>query len=405
MPAQPPVNPLAPIALAGRRSRAACAVLVALLFSAPAARADEVVATLAAPAPISAFAGRIAWSAYDAATGRYRLMTAADGTVGRVPVRPRVVPFDVDLGPGPNGDVQAVYSRCRREPGPQALRNAIVQMPGWSTGRGCDLYRFAFATGREYRIAAASSASASEFLPTIWKQHVAFARVYDLDSRPYLYWRRLDGAGPSRRLPAGTRSSYRVCSPPPAGCETQRRIVEPGPTALDLRGTRLAFGWDSGHSSGPTSAAYLDTIRRESISRHLLQRRGSGSLQGKEIVTPVLGARSVLWGSITFGENQGNELRRQTLDTGAVSSAALPAPSQRDGYTRPALAVARNGRQIAYLLSGRALTGEPGCTPQNPCNAEAGCTQAEPCTLRIAQELTFAPELLSANRHTPKLGA
>jgi hypothetical protein len=392
MPALPSVNLLAPAARRRRRSQAACGVLVALLCGAPAARADELVATLAAPAPISAFDGRLAWSAFDTATGRYRLMTAADGTGTRGPVRPRAVPFDVDLGPGPNGDVQAVYSRCRREPGPQALRNAIVQMPGWSTGRGCDLYRFAFDTGREHRIAVANSASASEFLPTIWKQHVAFARVYK-HSRPYLYWRRLDDAGPSRRLPAGARSSYRVCSPPPAGCETQRLIVEPGPTALDLRGTRLAFGWDSGHSSGPTSAAYLDTIRRQSISRRLLQRRGSGSLQGKEIVTPVLSAGSVLWGSITFGEDQGNELRRLTLTTGALSSAALPAPSQRDGSPRPVLAIARNGRQIAYLLSGHAETGEPGCTPP------------EPCTLRIAQDLAFTPEQHMTDRHTAKLGA
>jgi hypothetical protein len=97
----------------------------------------------------------------------------------------------------------------------------------------------------------------------------------------------------------------------------------------------------------------------------------------------------VLWGSITFGERQGNESRRLTLATGAVTAALLPAPSQRDGYARPALAIALNGRQLVYLLSGRSFPGDPGCTPERPCIAEAGCTPAEPCTLRVAQELTY----------------
>jgi hypothetical protein len=375
-----------------RRSAAAVSALVAAVLSlAPTAHADEVVATIAAPSPISAFAGRIAWSAYDTASGRYRLMTRSNGIVARVPVRSRGVPFDVDLGPGADGGVVAVYSRCRREPGRQTLGNAIVQLPGWSTGRGCDLYRFAFATGREHRIAGASSARASEFLPTIWRRRVAFARVYDGSTRPYLYWRRLDGAGGSRRLRAGARSRYRLCAPPPAGCARQRLVVEPGPTALDLRDTHLGFGWDSGDVGGPTSAVYLETVRRDSIALRLLQRRGSGGLQGKELITPAHDGGRVLWGSVTFGEDQGNELRRLTRSTGAIEAAPLPAPSQRDGFARPVLATAADGGTIFYLLSGHTLTGEPGCSPQRPCNADAGCSAGEPCSVRVAQDLAFAP--------------
>ena len=39
-----------------------------------------------------------------------------NGVTSRVPVRPRSVPFDADLGPDVNGETVAAYSRCAREP-------------------------------------------------------------------------------------------------------------------------------------------------------------------------------------------------------------------------------------------------------------------------------------------------
>lgn len=80
------------------------------------AHADVTVATVSNPTPVSFFAGRLSWSAFDSARNGYVLMTHAAGSTSVVPARERSVPFDADLGPDEHGDTVAVYSRCGREP-------------------------------------------------------------------------------------------------------------------------------------------------------------------------------------------------------------------------------------------------------------------------------------------------
>ena len=132
------------------------AFCAALLGTASVARADVTVATVANPTPVSFFAGRLVWSEFDPARNGYVLMTQAGGTTSVVPVRPRGVPFDADLGPDEHGDTVAVYSRCGQEPAGRGI-------PQWRTGRGCDIFKFTFATGRETRISSANGARSSEF--------------------------------------------------------------------------------------------------------------------------------------------------------------------------------------------------------------------------------------------------
>ena len=155
-------------------------------------------------------------------------------------------------------------SRRARDP---RTGNVIArQMFQWSRARGCDIYMFAFDTGAEVRVRYASTRGASEFLPTVWTDRIAFARVFErrrgrAGERAYLYVRPnslMDSNGPrgrSQRVPAGARARGRFCSGRPRRC---RVLVEPGPTALDLRTRRLAFGWDSNYE--PTSAVYIDTL-------------------------------------------------------------------------------------------------------------------------------------------------
>src|SRR4051794_17709033 len=94
---------------------AALALVVAAAALAPAA-----VASAQAPAPttiagvdrvtpIAAFGGRVAWSVFDPASRTWSLVSRAGGVTQPVPVAPRRVPFDVDLGPGPDGGTVAVY--------------------------------------------------------------------------------------------------------------------------------------------------------------------------------------------------------------------------------------------------------------------------------------------------------
>src|SRR6187401_2585675 len=145
--------------------------LAAFVLPAADAAADNVIATVTRPTPVSAHAGRIVWSAFDPSQNAYFLTQRVGGVTSRVPVRPRAVPFDVDLGPDAGGETVAAYSRCSKDPRARDPRigNAIAELPDWASGRGCDLYRFDFATGRETRIATANSPSSSEFLPSVWK--------------------------------------------------------------------------------------------------------------------------------------------------------------------------------------------------------------------------------------------
>ena len=112
-------------------------------------------------------------------------------------------------------------------------------LPQRSTGRGCSIYSFNFVTGRETVIAAANSPNASQFLPTVWKAQIVFARTYPrkkgvAGQRAYFYVRPLVGAGHSRRLPAGRRATVRT--------QSGKRLAESGrpPSTSADRASRSA---------------------------------------------------------------------------------------------------------------------------------------------------------------------
>jgi hypothetical protein len=307
----------------------------------------------------------------------------------------RAVPFDVDLGLASGGGIVAAYSRCRREPQRRdpAIGNAIVQMPDWARGRGCDLYLYDFDSGKERRIGGASSRRGSEFLPSVWRDRVAFARTYPQRAstgglHPHLYLRSLDGRHGARRLPGGPRSRLRFCSgTKPRRC---RLKVEPGPTALDLEGRRLAFAWDSGYTDGGSSGAYLDTIARRRSFRKLLDRPVvSGDIQGSEILTPTIDDGQVFWELTLFGDTTSNALHRFQISTGRIQVAVLPGPGSPETYVRPVLATAVAAGAIYYLASG-VQTNEPGCSVQSPCLATPGCSDTAPCQIRRAAGLSFS---------------
>ena len=145
----------------------------ALVSAAAAAHADVLIATERAQTTVSAFDGRLVWSSFDPASRAYKLMTRVGGVTSVVPVTPRTAPFDVDLGPNRKKHTAAAYSRCSQEP---ALNTSPIRQ---STARACDLYEFDFATGRETRLAGASTSGASEVLPSLWKGRLAFVRIYE----------------------------------------------------------------------------------------------------------------------------------------------------------------------------------------------------------------------------------
>ncbi|MCP9491920.1 MAG: hypothetical protein MSC31_18905 [Solirubrobacteraceae bacterium MAG38_C4-C5] len=201
------------------------------------------------------------------ASDRYFLVRFIEGGLDRadeflrLPVEPRMgVPFDVEMGPDQDGDAVAVYSRCELEPDVDRVREQFGARifsnpyPAYTAGRGCDIYRYDFNTQRESRIEGASTRDASEVLPSIWGDQVAFARVYEgRDGNrgvyPYLYVRPLDG-GRSERQPGGSRGTEGL----------------PGPTRLDLYGRRLSFSWNySTREAGRGGPAGVTELRLDTV--------------------------------------------------------------------------------------------------------------------------------------------
>ncbi len=301
-------------------------VLVLLLMLLPlalpgSAAADTIIANERAPSKVSAEINRVVWSSYDPATGDYHLMSRdTQGNVTQLPVAPRKVPFDVDVGFLGEGAEAITYSRCRREPSLIGGGSAGV-LPNWATGRGCDIYLFDPDTQREVKYAPTAGGNASEFLPTASPAgRIAFARVYEhrrgrRGKLPYLYAKR--GSHSLRRLPGGPRGKTGL----------------PGPTSLDLNGARLAFGWDWTplHRGVTASAVVVDEIR----GPHRTLESVTGGLTLRTLFSPSISLRDVLWGRTIAIDNPRSEfhfapgLTRSTRSAPGplymVSTAGLPA--------------------------------------------------------------------------------
>ena len=373
------------------------ACVLALACPAAAAAADQTLARMARPAPVSSFDGRILWSEFDAPQQKFFLTQHFGGVTTRLPVAPRAVPFDVDVGRNPGNNPVAAYSRCRREPTRRDPRtgSALTQMPQWSTGRGCDVYMLNLITNVEIRVGGASSSRASEFLPAIWGSRIAFARVYErrrglAGRRAYLNYHSLTRGGVSRRVPAGNRGRMRFCTGRPTRCT---RLVEPGPTTIDLVARSLTFGWDSTSAESPTSAIYLRTLRAGRISQRRIARAVSGEIQAEEMLAPQFdGEGRIVWIRSLFGDSTRSEVARYRIRSANRESAPLQ-PVAGEPYIHSVIAGAVDTRkQIApdllYLASGLLPLGEP-CTAQTPCLVDPGCSDAQPCELRVASGRVF----------------
>ena len=313
--------------------------------------ASLLIATLAAPVPISASGGRLVWSEQLSARS-YALTTQVGGRITRVPVAPRAVPFDVDLGPTADGHVAAVYSRCRgKEPaGPSGFGAPVF----YERGRGCDIYEFDFATGREQRVAQASSPVGNEAWPSLWRGRIAFERAYDKRvAYPYLYVKALGSDRPSRRLRPGPR---RACGRGSCGVLGRAHA-----TGLDLHGRTLAFSWTyGGFEEGLATDVWLDGLGG---AHRRVDHENGGGLTQVLVGWPSIAGRWVYWSRACFGDEAGcpgrHQLRRAPVAGGRIQNA--PAPGFAVAHTRG------NGRTyVERARSGSGMCGEQG-TEEPPC--------------------------------------
>jgi hypothetical protein len=243
----------------GRRLAIGMAAVLAALPATDASAADTVVAMVPRATPVDVSGGHALWSAWDGKS--YRLTDHSAGRTRALPVGGRTVPFDADVGSDAQGEPIAVYSRCRRAP-----------LDAWALDgrRGCDLYLYRFASGRQSRITRANS-TADEYFPAVWRGRLAFTRTYRNGQRR-LYWRTLGRAGASHRL---------------AGGPTEEPAV---PRDLDIRGGTVAYvrKYEFG--------AELRTATTTGKGRRLVRVPGSGAAANQLTAQgPSLAGGNVYW--------------------------------------------------------------------------------------------------------------
>jgi hypothetical protein len=171
----------------------------------------------------AAFGSWTVWSRPSSTTGLYQLVGRHGGKSFELPVRGRTVPFDASIGPDASGRPTLLYSRCRVE---AELETTEVL---WAAGRGCRIYRLSLPGGAEHRIDTHAPASASDYLPALWRNHLAFARF--------------------TRRRGHNRAEIRVIARPSGRTSMVAAGRNPtqatGVTSLALRGRSVAFTWDN----------------------------------------------------------------------------------------------------------------------------------------------------------------
>ncbi|MCA1680379.1 MAG: hypothetical protein LC777_16215, partial [Actinobacteria bacterium] len=336
--------------MSSRTALAAFAVTTAALLAPPVAVADDAVADLVRETPISAYGGAVAWSAYDAASGRYALVIhqRARTTAARMATARR--PFDVSLGPDAAGRVVALYTRCR------------------TATRGCDVYRYDLRARRERRLKAVSSAVFDEAWPAQWRDRIAFVRrarahVKDgYDHRPdrtgrgplmacdVPFVKTLSSRTPSRRL---DRSE----------CGTT--------TGVAIQDATIAVVTDI-NQGGAGSESQVRLLRASGAAARILARTTGGEGGYSPFASPNL-SRSAVWLTRT-GRREG--VAQGFLRIGLRDRRLVTVPEGPFGG-----AIARDERGRFWYIQG----------PQPDFDSESRCAAVlEPCRLVRASASPFS---------------
>ncbi|MFP5361111.1 MAG: hypothetical protein ACLGI5_00100 [Thermoleophilia bacterium] len=291
------------------------ATVACTLLATATAQAQSTIAQPGGASKVSTYAGVTAYSVRGP-DRRWRLVhdTNTDGQAEQVPIAARAVPFDVDLGPGTDGRVLAVYSRCEQEP--QLERRSTGPAPAWTTARRCDLYRYDFRSGQEVLLDGPSTSN-TEVLPTIWRDRVGFVRIYhDRDGLrgrvPYVYVR--EPGRRSQRQPGGGRGVSGL----------------PGPVGLDLEDTLLGMAWTYEREQGGVSEMRLGTPTAD--GREVTKIDGQGWRDSvARYLTPTV-SEQVVFAGLQRAVAQGDGSRslvsrmyRYSFSSGNLARADIPA--------------------------------------------------------------------------------
>ena len=375
---------------------AASLVAVALLSLTGAALAAPVgppLATVDAATPLSAGNGWLVWSAPE---GReWVLMAYHAGSVVRLPVAPRVQPFDASVGTDAAGQPAVTFSRCARTPlmgtvgGGGGGGGALLEP---ASGAGCRVRVLELMDGAEIKPPIPAPPGVSDTTPSIWHGQIAFARhspshgeVWQIES-----W---SPSAPNRlkTLPHGRIPS---CPEAPNGCTQKARGRV---TALQRDGAIVTFIWALPWPQQGLigEGAWEVRVDRADGSRAALAAgdfgheacmgvRGPHELEYVWPLPPIAAGNDALFGELlSFSCFHG-------FASLLVSHSAQPGFAMEGKLQATALALADDHGQLYGLIPARnAATGGdgPSCSAAEPCAIER---LARP-VLRRAPRLPFVP--------------
>lgn len=296
-----------------RASRAAALGALAAAVLAPAAHAaPTTISTEPRATPIAAWAGTVAWSAYDAATNDYHLVVSRNGSAPqRLPVAPSANAFDVDLGTNRSGSTYAVYSRCTT-PATQS-----------TPPTGCDLYRLGIASGVETKLDKLSSPAWDEREPTIFRGAIAFIRNETHGGKTQDVLRVGDTTSGSK----GTTALVKLN-------RLGGALTDP-----ELSASRLAYIKAS--RNGLVRSVRVRTLKAGGSDRQVY-RAASGGANSANIAQISLSdtAASFLWARTNVGSGTGNRIVRYAIGSGKLAYALGSSRWQSTAWASQALGMA-----------------------------------------------------------------
>lgn len=242
---------------------AALIALLALALGASPAAAEERLAVEPASFTADAYGDVIAWSSYDPAAKSYSLRLLRAGQPVTPAVEPSGKPFDLDVGPGPDGAPLVVYARAG------------------------DLFQYDPATGLEQPLAEVNTRGI-ESSPSIHRSALAFVR--QVHRKPVVYLRK---GGDTRRRP---RPRF-------------KKTLGVDGLELSARGLFVTYRTDI----VPTCCTRATLYRVAGGKLHHIFSVGSGGANFGQIVTPTVSGRSLFFGRTNDGSGQGNTLFRFDL--------------------------------------------------------------------------------------------
>jgi len=287
------------------------AALLSLLgnFASRAAAANVSLAELPnAAQKLTAYDGYVVFSQDELSTRAWHLMVWHDGSIRRLPVPARNMPFDASAGATAHGAPAIVYSQCALDPPlpttSELQSSEYLREPDWTKARGCHIYELALPSGTPRLIKGIYAAHASDSTPAISNGNIAFARLNAGSHVAKVYlWQHA-----SRRLirlGAGPGPCPQGASKPP--CQPSSRVT---PSAwvggMSLGKHALAYEWmvetnGAGFGEGAYPEIRVDPLydaRQSAPSVVLEESFASGTCGYAEGRSPNTLATSVLYTSI-----------------------------------------------------------------------------------------------------------